>query len=84
MGWGFPFPIFDVRGSQTQTITTFVSASTQFWQHIDKPHQGWDVQKLHFCLDVSMQTATVLEHQMSLIIFDTYLGSQGMEDISEL
>jgi hypothetical protein len=31
-----------------------------------------------------MQTAVVLEHQISLKIFDTQLGAQGMEDISEL
>jgi hypothetical protein len=31
-----------------------------------------------------MQTATILEHQMSLRIFDTHLGVQGMEDICEL
>jgi hypothetical protein len=26
----------------------------------------------------------ILEHDISLIIFDTYLGAQGMEDICEL
>ena len=46
--------------------------------------QGWDVQKFHFGLDVSMQSTTVLEHQMSLQIFDTQLGVQGMEDICEI
>jgi hypothetical protein len=35
-------------------------------------------------MDVSMQTAAILEHQMSLRIFDTQHGAQGMEDISEL
>jgi hypothetical protein len=30
------------------------------------------------------QTTAVLEHQMSLRIFDTQLGAQGMEDICEL
>jgi hypothetical protein len=46
--------------------------------------QGWYVQKIHFGLDVSMQTVTILEHQMSLRIFDTHLGAQGMEYICEL
>jgi hypothetical protein len=37
--------------------------------------QGQDVQKIHFCLDVSMQTIIVLEHHMSLRIVDVdYLG----------
>jgi hypothetical protein len=31
-----------------------------------------------------MQIITILEHQMSLRIFDTQLGAQGMEDIFEL
>jgi hypothetical protein len=31
-----------------------------------------------------MQTTMVLEHQMSLKIFDTHIGAQGMEDIGEL
>jgi hypothetical protein len=31
-----------------------------------------------------MQVVAVLEHQMSLRIFDTQLGAQGMEDIGEL
>jgi hypothetical protein len=31
-----------------------------------------------------MQTAVILEHQMSFKIFDTHLGAQGMEDIGEL
>jgi hypothetical protein len=31
-----------------------------------------------------MHTAVVLDHHMSLRIFDTHLGAQGMEDISEL
>jgi hypothetical protein len=31
-----------------------------------------------------MQTTTILEQQMSLKIFDYYLGAQGMEDIGEL
>jgi hypothetical protein len=46
--------------------------------------QGRDVHKLHFCLDVSMETIAVLEHHMSLKVFDTQLGAQGMEDIGEL
>jgi hypothetical protein len=29
-------------------------------------------------------TIVVLEHQMSLRVFDTQLGVQGMEDIGEL
>jgi hypothetical protein len=37
-----------------------------------------------FRLVVSMQTAVILEHHMSLRIFDTQLGVQGMEDICEL
>jgi hypothetical protein len=40
--------------------------------------------KIHFFLDVSMQTTMVLENHMSLRIFDTQLGAQGMEDICEL
>jgi hypothetical protein len=31
-----------------------------------------------------MQSTTILEHQMSLRIFDTQLGVQGMEDICEI
>jgi hypothetical protein len=31
-----------------------------------------------------MQAITVLEHYMSLRVFDTQLGEQGMEDIGEL
>jgi hypothetical protein len=31
-----------------------------------------------------MQSAAIFEHQMSLRIFDTHLGAQGMEDICEL
>jgi hypothetical protein len=31
-----------------------------------------------------MKTIAILEHQMSLRIFDTQLGVQGMEDICEL
>jgi hypothetical protein len=31
-----------------------------------------------------MHTAMILEHQMSLRIFDTHLGVQGMEAICEL
>jgi hypothetical protein len=31
-----------------------------------------------------MQRNTILEHQMSLLIFDTQLGAQGMEDICEI
>jgi hypothetical protein len=31
-----------------------------------------------------MQTTVILEHQMSLRIFDTQLGAQGMEYICEL
>jgi hypothetical protein len=31
-----------------------------------------------------MYTTTVLEHQMSLKIFDAQLGAQGMKDISVL
>ena len=46
--------------------------------------QGRDVQKIHLCLDVYMYTATTLEHHMLLRVFDTHLGVQGMEDISEL
>ena len=46
--------------------------------------QGQDVQKLHLCMDVSMQTTMVLEHHIFLRIFDTHLGVQGMEDIGEL
>jgi hypothetical protein len=30
-----------------------------------------------------MQITSILEHQMSLQIFDTQLGVQGMEDICE-
>jgi hypothetical protein len=32
-------------------------------------------------MDVSMDIIMVLEHHMSLEIFDTHLGAQGMEDI---
>jgi hypothetical protein len=35
-------------------------------------------------MDVFMQSTTILEHQMSLRIFDTQLGAQGMEDICEI
>jgi hypothetical protein len=42
---------------------------------------GRDVQKLHFDMDLYMHTTTILEHHMSLIIFDIDLGVQGMEDI---
>jgi hypothetical protein len=31
-----------------------------------------------------MQSTAILEHQMSLRIFDTQLGAQGMEDIFEI
>jgi hypothetical protein len=31
-----------------------------------------------------MQTTAILEHQMSLRIFDAQLGAQGIEDICEL
>jgi hypothetical protein len=31
-----------------------------------------------------MQSTMILEHQMSLLIFDTQLGAQGMEDICEI
>jgi hypothetical protein len=31
-----------------------------------------------------MQSTTILEHQMSLRIFDTQLGAQGMEDICKI
>jgi hypothetical protein len=45
--------------------------------------QGRDVKKIHFGLDVSMYTIVILEHHMSLRIFDTHLGAQGMADICE-
>jgi hypothetical protein len=35
-------------------------------------------------MDVSMHSTVILEHQMSLIFFDTQLGVQGMEDIIEI
>ena len=31
-----------------------------------------------------MQTVTVFEHQMSLKVFDTQFGAQGMENIGEI
>jgi hypothetical protein len=31
-----------------------------------------------------MQSTVILEHQISIQIFDTHLGAQGMEDICEL
>jgi hypothetical protein len=37
-----------------------------------------------FFLDVSMQTTAVLEQKISLKIFDTQLGAQGMEYIFEI
>ena len=43
-----------------------------------------DVEELHFHLNVSMQTTTVLQHQMFLAIFDTQLCVQGMEQIRQL
>jgi hypothetical protein len=46
--------------------------------------QGRNFLKLHFILDVSMQTFVVLENHMSLRVFDIDLGAQGMEDIGEL
>jgi hypothetical protein len=46
--------------------------------------QGQDDHKFHFSVDVSMQITMILEHHMSLRIFDTQLGAQGMEDIGEL
>jgi len=46
--------------------------------------QGRNVQKLHFGLDLSMQTTMILENHMYLKIFVTQLGAQGMEDIFKL
>ena len=46
--------------------------------------EGRYAQKLHLFLDVSMHTVMVLEHHMSLKIFDTQLSAQGMEDICEI
>jgi hypothetical protein len=37
--------------------------------------QRGDVQELHLCLNVSMQTDAVFEHQMTLRIFDTQFGA---------
>jgi hypothetical protein len=31
-----------------------------------------------------MKTVAVFEHQMLLIVFDTQLGAQGMENIGEI
>ena len=42
-----------------------------------------NVEELHFLLNVSMKTAVVLEHQMSLWIFNTQLCAQGMEQIHQ-
>jgi hypothetical protein len=35
-------------------------------------------------MNVSMQSTVILEHQISLRIFNTHLGVQGMEDICEV
>ena len=35
-------------------------------------------------MDVSMKTVMVLEHQISLKIFDTHIGAQGMKYICEI
>ena len=43
-----------------------------------------DVEELHFLLNVSVQTTAILQHQMFLIIFDTQICAQGMEQIRQL
>ena len=48
-------------------------------------HAQWgDFKKLHFCLNVSMQTTIVFENQMLLKVFDTEFGVQGMGNIGEI
>jgi hypothetical protein len=42
------------------------------------------MQKIHFFLNVSMQKNVVFEHHMSLRVFDTQFGAQGMENIGEI
>jgi len=37
--------------------------------------QWGNVQELHFCLNVSMQTTAIFEHQMTLRVFDTQFGA---------
>jgi hypothetical protein len=73
-----------VRGSQAQIAASFFKLLLDFGGISIGEAQGRDVQKLHFGLDLSMQTTMILENQMSLKIFDTHLGAQGMEDICEL
>jgi len=73
--WGVPSPIFSRILFELLLDFDGISVGRT---------QGWDVQKLHFDLDVSMQTVAILEHHMSLRIFDNPLGAQAMEDICEL
>jgi hypothetical protein len=40
--------------------------------------------KIHFSLDVSVYIPKVFWNQMSLVVFDTQLGAQGMDGIGEL
>jgi hypothetical protein len=55
------------------------------WRSVAR--HGWSGmlhKKLHFFFNVSMQTVTVFEHQMSFRIFDTQFGVQGMKNIGEI
>jgi len=53
--------------------------------NISISHTQWgDVHKLHFYLNASMQITAVFEHHMSLWVFDTHFGVQGMENICEI
>jgi hypothetical protein len=46
--------------------------------------QWCDVQKIHFYLNVSMQTTVIFEHRIMLRVFDTQFGTHGMENIGEI
>jgi len=43
-----------------------------------------DIHKINFLFDVYVQKYMVLEQHMSLRVFDTKLGGQGMKGICEI
>jgi hypothetical protein len=84
VGWGHPFLVLLWGVTKPKFPHLLFELLLDFDDISVGRAQGRDVQKFHFGLDVSMKSTMILEQQMSLWIFDTQLGAQGMEDICEL
>jgi hypothetical protein len=84
MGLGCLFLASAVRGSQIELPRLFFKLLLDFDNILIGGTKGQDVHKIHLFIDLSMHTIVVLEHRISLKVFDTQLGVQGMGDIDEL